>query len=85
MLKTKFPAVRKLRIAEQRIRCGFSQAALALRLGLSQEVLSYYETGQRDIPVSTLYAIALQLHISPRDLFPDEEVALDAHGNTDHR
>ena len=73
MLKTKFPAVRKLRIAEQRVRCGLSQEDLAIRLGLNQEILSYYETGQRDIPVSTLYAIAVQLGIHPRDLFPEDE------------
>ena len=72
MLKQLFPAVKRLRIAEHRRARGMSQETLANRLGLSQTVLSLYETGKRDIPVSTLYAIALQLEVPITRLFPEE-------------
>jgi len=74
MPKQLFPSTKRLLIAEHRQRRELTQESLAQLVGLSQTMLSLYESGQRDIPVSTLYAIALQLHIPIRELFPEEIV-----------
>lgn len=71
-MQTVFPTKKLLRLAEARLAAGMSQEDMALRLGISQTLLSMYETGVKDIPISKFYAIALLLGVHPGTLFPHE-------------
>ncbi len=58
------------RIREFRTGRGWSQEALAGRVGLSQSWLANIEAGTRRLPVPHLVAIAVALGVSPGDLLP---------------
>ena len=53
------------RIAELRKKQGMSQRALASLLGLSQQIVASYETGERHIPVWRLISLAEVLGVAP--------------------
>ena len=56
------------RIRELRDSVGESAAAVAARLGIGLELLEAYETGEKDVPISTLYEIAGFLGVDLTDL-----------------
>lgn len=56
------------RIRRWRLRGQMSQAELAEATGVTQATLSHYETGKRDVTVSTLVRIAEELEVTLEDL-----------------
>lgn len=56
------------RIRELRDSVGESLAAVADRLGIGQDLLLAYESGSRDVPISTLYEISGLLGVDLTDL-----------------
>ena len=53
------------RITEQRLRRGMTQTDLAMRAGVSQQVLSRWELGERPIPSNCLIRLANVLRVKP--------------------
>lgn len=62
------------RIREWRLRRELSQAEVACIAGITQASLSNYETGKRDLPLSTLLGVARALNVSVGDLLDLPEV-----------
>ena len=58
-----------LYIKERRTELGYSQRDVAKMLGVSQACYQRYETGQREITLSVLKAIAVVLGFKPDDFF----------------
>jgi transcriptional regulator with XRE-family HTH domain len=56
------------RVAERRKAQGVTQAELAARLGISQQLVASYEGGRRRLPVALLPAVAQQLAVSVETL-----------------
>lgn len=56
-----------------RERLGLTQEALADYLEIPREVISYYETGAREIPVVKLNQIAQILYVDVADLLEEDE------------
>jgi len=63
------------RIADLRKEQGMSQRKLAELLGLSQQIVASYETGERHIPVWRLLSLAGVLGVSPEELLSESEPA----------
>ena len=63
-----------------RLRRELSQTEVAKRSGITQASLSNYETGKRDLPLSTLVGVAAALNVSIGDLLdlPDMIVVRDS-------
>lgn len=61
------------RIALRRQALGWSQAALAQRLGLSFQQIQKYETGQNRVSASRLHQLAVVLGASVAEFFPDAD------------
>jgi transcriptional regulator with XRE-family HTH domain len=57
------------RVAEERIRLGLSQAALAERAGVSLKYLQRVEGGRENLTVASLVRFANLLQTAPVDLF----------------
>ncbi len=64
------------RIREWRLRRGMTQSALAHHAGITQGALSNYEMGRRDVPLSTVLAIAGGLEVSLGELLDLGEVII---------
>lgn len=56
------------RLREWRLKRDLSQAQLARAAGITQASLSNYETGKRDLPLSTFLGVASGLDVSLGDL-----------------
>lgn len=69
-----------VRIREWRLRRELSQADVARRAGITQASLSNYETGKRDMPLSTLMGVSSALNVPLGDLLelPDVIVVRDS-------
>lgn len=62
----------RLYIAEWReAKGGLTQQALADRVGTTKGTISRWESGERDPPLSALYALGDALGVDPGDLFHD--------------
>lgn len=61
------------KIATERKAAGFSQAKLAQNLGITQQNLALYETGQRRIALPTLFRISEALQVSIDELLPIQQ------------
>lgn len=61
------------KIAELRVRSGFTQKELADRIKKSETTIQNYESGKIDIPLSSLLAIAEALEVEPAALLGGEE------------
>lgn len=61
-----------MRIREMRLKAGMTQEDLAAAIHCTAPAISHYENGRRDMPVSTLVAIALALNCSVDDLIREE-------------
>jgi len=57
-----------------RVRRGLSQADVARDAGITQATVSNYEKGVREVPLSTLLALARILNLSLGDLLESPEV-----------
>jgi len=68
------------RIAELRKAAGFTQAQLAERLELTQQMIASYEVGRRRVPVSLLPAIAQALAVSVEALIGHKSAAPSKRG-----
>lgn len=68
------------RLRAWRLKRSLSQAEVARRAGITQASLSNYETGKREMPISTLLGAAAALDIACGDLLdiPDVLVVRDA-------
>jgi len=64
------------RIREWRLRRDLSQAEVARVAGITQASLSNYETGKRDLPLSTFLGVAKALDVGVGDLLQTEEVLI---------
>jgi len=64
------------RIREWRLRRDLSQAEVARVAGITQASLSNYETGKRDLPLSTFLGVAKALDVGVGDLLESEEVLI---------
>lgn len=62
------------RLREWRLRREMSQAEVAKEAGITQASLSNYETGKRDLPLSTFLGVARALSVSLGDLLEIPEV-----------
>ncbi len=60
------------RIRQARVEAGMTQAVLAQKLGTTQDNISLFESGKRNIQVDTLYDLARKLG-KPRCYFIDED------------
>ena len=56
------------RLAQQRKTQGLTQVQLADALGVSQQAVTAYESGQRRVPISTLPLLAQTLGVTVEDL-----------------
>jgi transcriptional regulator with XRE-family HTH domain len=61
-----------------RDKLGFSQEKIAEYLGISRENISYYENGEREIPVKYLEKISELFGIEPDLLFEEDISAQEA-------
>ncbi len=61
-----------VRLREERERHHISQIDLALKAGLSQNIVAFIETGKRSPNILTLFKICGALEISPAVLFESE-------------
>ena len=62
------------RLRETRHRRGLSQSAVSHSAGITQASLSNYETGKRELPLSTVLNLAAALDVSLGDLMEIPEV-----------
>lgn len=68
-----------IRIKELREILDISEPEIAEKLGLSQEAYRKFETGEKDIPISTLYEIANILHTDCTVLLTGDSPRMNAH------
>ena len=61
-----------------REKLGLTQEHVAKYLGLKREMISYYETGERDIPLKQLHLLADLFGIELIDLLEQDPVATQA-------
>ena len=61
-----------------RVKLGYSQEIIAEYLGILRENISYFETGQREIPVKYLEKISELFGIEPELLFEEDMKIQDA-------
>jgi len=61
-----------------REKLGYSQEKIAEYLGIARENVSFFETGEREIPVSHLEKIAYLYGIEPETLFNEDETYQEA-------
>ena len=61
-----------------RERLGLTQAAVAQYLGVKREMISYYETDERDIPIKKLQSLANLFGIELIDLIEQDPTTLQA-------
>lgn len=68
------------RLREWRLKRELSQAEVARGAGITQASLSNYETGKRDLPLSTLLGVSRALNVGVGDLLdvPDIVVVRDS-------
>ena len=68
------------RLREERRRRGLSQSEVSRSAGITQASLSNYETGKRELPLSTVLNLAAALDVSLGDLMeiPDVIVLRDS-------
>jgi transcriptional regulator with XRE-family HTH domain len=64
------------RIREWRLRRDLSQAEVARVAGITQASLSNYETGKRDLPLSTFLGVARALDVGVGDLIETDDVVI---------
>ncbi len=64
------------RIREWRLRRALSQVAVARVAGVTQASLSNYETGKRDLPLSTFLGVVEALNIGVGDLLDIPEIVV---------
>ncbi|MDR2509347.1 MAG: helix-turn-helix domain-containing protein [Spirochaetaceae bacterium] len=57
------------RLKLERLRAGFSQGELSERAGLSQNMISYIETGKVCPTVATIFKMCGALSLAPHELF----------------
>ena len=62
-----------VRLREEREKRHISQIDLALKAGLSQNIVAFIETGKRSPNILTIFKICSALEISPADLFESED------------
>jgi transcriptional regulator with XRE-family HTH domain len=62
------------RLREWRLKREFSQAEVARSAGITQASLSNYETGKRDMPLSTFLGVVAALDVSVGDLLEIPDV-----------
>ena len=62
------------RLREERRRRGLSQSEVSQSAGITQASLSNYETGKRELPLSTVLNLAAALDVSLGDLMEIPEV-----------
>ncbi|MCH8199986.1 MAG: helix-turn-helix transcriptional regulator [Chloroflexi bacterium] len=62
------------RLREWRLKRALSQAEVARVAGITQASLSNYETGKRDMPLSTFLGVVSALEVSAGDLLEIPEV-----------
>ena len=62
------------RIREWRLRRNLSQTTVARAAGITQASLSNYETGKRDLPLSTFLGVVAALDVSAGDLLDVSEL-----------
>jgi len=67
------------RIRELRDILGFSTQEMAEKTGISHETYIRYESGELDIPISALYAIAAQLNVDLTVLLTGEAPRMTTH------
>lgn len=61
------------RLKEEREKAGMSQLELAYKAGLSQNMITYLETGKRTPTLTTILKICNALEINPSVLFEDDD------------
>lgn len=61
------------RLKAEREKAGLSQLELAYKAGLSQNMVTYLETGKRTPNLTTILKICNALEINPSVLFLDED------------
>jgi transcriptional regulator with XRE-family HTH domain len=66
------------RVRQRRKRFKLKQEALAARVGMSRASLANIETGRQNVLIHQLYALAVALDLSPKDLLPDKEERREA-------
>lgn len=79
VVRTGLPEHRKAvgqRIREWRLRRDLSQAEVARVAGITQASLSNYETGKRDLPLSTLLGVSRALEVGVGDILDTGEVVI---------
>ena len=64
------------RIREWRLRRNLSQTTVARAAGITQASLSNYETGKRDLPLSTFLGVVAALDVSAGDLLDVSELVI---------
>lgn len=64
------------RLREWRLRRNLSQAEVARVAGITQASLSNYETGKRDLPLSTFLGVSSALDVGIGDLLDIPEVVV---------
>lgn len=62
------------RLREARSRRGLSQSEVSQSAGITQASLSNYETGKRELPLSTILNLAAALDVSLGDLMETPEI-----------
>ena len=62
------------RLREARRRRGLSQSEVSQSAGITQASLSNYETGKRELPLSTILNLAAALDVSLGDLMETPEI-----------
>ena len=58
------------RLKQERERLGYSQMTLAYESGVSQNMITYIETGKRTPTLNTLLKLCAAMKIDPSVLFP---------------
>ena len=58
------------RLKQERERLGLSQMALAYESGVSQNMITYIETGKRTPTLNTILKLCAAMRINPAVLFP---------------
>ena len=58
------------RLRQEREKHGLSQMELALESGVSQNMITYIETGKRTPTIKTILKLCNTMHIDPASLFP---------------